>query len=106
MSARLIYAIVSIILEEAAIGVIVLVGLPQLDIEVPLGVLIAVMVAFAIFSVLLYRAFLSWFSVSLIRLQWRQLLLFCQLKIVRASATIYPRQCVSLCHNYIDHRRV
>jgi len=56
ITARLIYAIVSILLEEAAIVVIVLMGLPQLGIEVPLGVLIAVMVVFAIFSVLLYQA--------------------------------------------------
>ena len=56
VTARLIYAIVSILLEEAAIVAVVLVGLPQLDIEVPVGVLIAVMVAFAVFSVLLYRA--------------------------------------------------
>ena len=56
ITARLIYAIVSVILEEAAIVVIVLVGLPQLGIEIPLGVLIAVMVVFAIFSVLLYQA--------------------------------------------------
>jgi len=56
MSARLIYAIVSILLEEAAIVVIALVGLPQLGIEIPLGVLIAVMLVFATLSVLLYRA--------------------------------------------------
>ena len=56
MSARLIYAIVSILLEEAAIVVIALVGLPQLGIEIPLGVLIAVMVVFAILSILLYQA--------------------------------------------------
>lgn len=56
ITARLIYSIVSVILEEAAIVVIVLVGLPQLGIEIPLGVLIAVMVVFAIFSVLLYQA--------------------------------------------------
>ncbi len=56
VTARLIYSIVSILLEEAAIVVVVLVGLPQLDIEVPVGVLIAVMVVFAVFSVLLYRA--------------------------------------------------
>jgi len=56
MTARLIYAIVSILLEEAAIVVVALWGLPQLGIEVPLGVLIAVMVVFAVFSVLLYQA--------------------------------------------------
>ena len=56
VTARLIYAIVSILLEEAAIVAVVLVGLPQLGIEMPVGALIAVMVAFAVFSVLLYRA--------------------------------------------------
>ena len=56
ITARLIYAIVSILLEEAVIVVIALVGLPKLGIEIPLSVLIAVMVVFAILSVLLYRA--------------------------------------------------
>lgn len=56
MTARLIYAIVSILLEEAAIVVIALWGLPQLDIEIPLGVLITVMVLFLAFSILLYQA--------------------------------------------------
>ena len=56
MTARLIYAIVSILLEEAAIVVIAIWGLPQIDIEVPLGVLIAVMVVFLVFSVFLYQA--------------------------------------------------
>jgi len=56
ITARLIYAIVSILLEEAVIVVIALVGLPKLGIEIPVGVLIAVMVVFAILSVLLYQA--------------------------------------------------
>ena len=56
ITARLIYAIVSILLEEAVIVVIALVGLPKLGIEIPVGVLIAVMVVFATLSVLLYRA--------------------------------------------------
>ena len=56
MTARLIYAIVSILLEEAAIVVIALWGLPQLDIEIPLGVLITVMVLFLALSILLYQA--------------------------------------------------
>ena len=55
MTARLIYAIVSILLEEVAIVVIALWGLPQLGIEVPLGVLITVMVLFAVFSIFLYQ---------------------------------------------------
>ena len=56
MTARLIYATVSILLEEAALVVIALWGLPQLGIEIPLGVLITVMVLFLAFSILLYQA--------------------------------------------------
>jgi len=56
MTARLIYAIVSILLEEAAIVVVALWGLPQLGIEIPLGVLITVMVLFLALSILLYQA--------------------------------------------------
>jgi membrane-bound ClpP family serine protease len=55
MTARLILAIVSIMLEEAAIVVIVLWGLPQLDIHIPLAGLIAVMVAWGAFAVITYR---------------------------------------------------
>jgi membrane-bound ClpP family serine protease len=52
---RLIWAIVSTLLEEAALVVIVLWGLPQLDIHIPLVALIAVMVAWAAFAVFTYR---------------------------------------------------
>ncbi len=55
MSARLIWAIVSILLEEAALVAIVLIGLPEWGIEVPLGVLIAVMVSWAVLAVIFYR---------------------------------------------------
>ena len=55
MSARLIWAIVSTLLEEAAIAAIVLWGLPRLDIEIPLAGLIAVMVAWGAYSVTTYR---------------------------------------------------
>jgi len=55
MTARLILAIVSTLLEEAAIVVIVLVGLPQLGIRIPLAGLIAVMVAWGSFSIFTYR---------------------------------------------------
>ena len=55
MTARLILAIVSTLLEEAALVVIVLVGLPELGIKVPIGVLITVMVLWGAFSVFLYR---------------------------------------------------
>jgi len=55
MSARLIWAIVSTLLEEAAIAAIVLWGLPRLDIEIPLAGLIALMVAWGAYSVITYR---------------------------------------------------
>jgi membrane-bound serine protease (ClpP class) len=56
MSGRLILAVISIILEEAALAVIVLVGLPQLDIKLPIFVLVILMLAWAIIAVLVYRA--------------------------------------------------
>jgi len=55
MTARLILAIISTILEEAALVVIVLVGLPRLGIHIPLAGLIAIMVAWFAFSVFTYR---------------------------------------------------
>ena len=53
--ARLILAIISTMLEEAALVVIVLWGLPQLGIHIPLAGLIALMVAWGAFSVFTYR---------------------------------------------------
>ncbi len=55
MTARLILAIISTLLEEAAIAVIVLLGLPRLEIHIPLPGLIAVMVLWLAFSVTTYR---------------------------------------------------
>ncbi len=55
MSGRLIWAILSTLLEETAITVVVLVGLPELGIYVPLGVLIALMVVWATLAVIFYR---------------------------------------------------
>jgi len=55
MSTRLVLAVISTSLEETALAVIVLWGLPQLGIRVPLGVLIALMVVWAAFSVFIYR---------------------------------------------------
>ena len=52
---RLIFAIVSTLLEEAALLIIVLMGLPQLGIHVPLAGLIVLMVAWATISVIMYR---------------------------------------------------
>jgi len=54
MTARLIYSIVSTSLEEAALVVIWRWGLPQLGIQLPLSVLIAVMVVWAAFAVTLF----------------------------------------------------
>ncbi len=48
-------AIVSTLLEETAIAVIVLLGLPKLGVQIPLVGLIVLMVAWAGFSVFTYR---------------------------------------------------
>lgn len=48
-------AIFSTLLEEAALAVIVLWGLPQIDIYIPLPGLIIMMVAWVVLSVVLYR---------------------------------------------------
>lgn len=55
MSGRLIMAILSTLLEEAALVAIVLVGLPELGISIPLAGLIAIMVVWAAVSVFTYR---------------------------------------------------
>ena len=56
MSGRLILAIISTLLEEAALVAIVLVGLPELGIRIPLAWLIVIMIAWAAVAVLTYRA--------------------------------------------------
>ena len=55
MTARLIWAIVSNLLEEAALVVIVLWGLPELGIHIPLAGLIALMAAWGAYIVISYR---------------------------------------------------
>ena len=55
MSGRLVLAVVSTLLEEAALVVIVLWGLPQLGIDIPLAGLIAIMAAWCAVSVVIYR---------------------------------------------------
>ena len=52
---RLILAIFSTILEETAIVVIVLWGLPQIDVHIPLPGLIALMVVWLAYSVFTYQ---------------------------------------------------
>lgn len=56
MSGRLILAILSTLLEEAAIAAIVLVGLPELGIKIPIAGLITLIAAWAAISVTIYRA--------------------------------------------------
>ena len=53
--ARLIFAVVSTLLEEAALVVIVLWGLPQIGIHIPLPGLIALMALWLAYSVVTYR---------------------------------------------------
>ncbi len=55
MSTRLVFAIFTTLLQEAVLAAVVLVGLPMLDIELPLGVLVALMVALAAFAIFTYR---------------------------------------------------
>ena len=55
MSGRLVLAIVSTLLEETALAVIVLLGLPHLGIRIPLAGLIALMAVWGAFSVFTYR---------------------------------------------------
>jgi membrane-bound ClpP family serine protease len=55
MTVRLIWAIISNLLEEAALVVIVLWGLPELGINIPLVGLISLMVVWGIISVIIYQ---------------------------------------------------
>ena len=56
MSGRLVLAIVSTLLEEAALVAVVLWGLPKLGIHIPLAALIALMVVWGAYTVITYRA--------------------------------------------------
>jgi len=55
VTARLIIAIVSTLLEEAALAAGVLWGLPRLGIHIPLWVLIIVMLAWGAYTIVTYR---------------------------------------------------
>ncbi len=55
MTGRLIMGIISTILEETAIVVIVLWGLPQIGVRIPLWGLIILMVVWAAYSIITYR---------------------------------------------------
>ena len=54
MTGRLILAVVTTVLQEAALVAIILWGLPQLDIHIPRGGLIAIMLAWAANAVFFY----------------------------------------------------
>jgi membrane-bound ClpP family serine protease len=56
MSGRLILAVLSTILEETALAVVVLIGLPELGIHLPLAILIILMIVWTIIAVIVYRA--------------------------------------------------
>ena len=55
MTVRLILAVISTLVEEAALVAIVLLVLPQFGIRIPLAGLIALMVALGVFAVITYR---------------------------------------------------
>jgi len=55
MNVRLIFAIISTLLEEVALVIIVLFVLPQFDIVLPLPVLIALMVGLLTYAIISYR---------------------------------------------------
>lgn len=55
MRTRLIWTIISIIIEETALAVIVLLGLPQFGINVPMPALVVMMLAWLAFSIFLYQ---------------------------------------------------
>lgn len=55
MTGRLILAIISTLLEEVALAVIVLLGLPRLGIDIPLPGLITLMAVWLAWSVVIYR---------------------------------------------------
>jgi membrane-bound ClpP family serine protease len=56
MSGRLLLAIISTIIEEVALAVIFLVGLPEMDVDLPLWLLFVVLIAWAGLAALVYRA--------------------------------------------------
>ena len=55
MSARLIWAIISTAIEEAALLAVILIGLPELDIELPFWLVILVMALWLVMTMFMYR---------------------------------------------------
>ena len=56
MNGRLILAVISTMFEEAALAVVVLVGLPHININLPVYVLVILMLAWVVIAVTVYRA--------------------------------------------------
>ena len=56
MNGRLIVAIISTIFEESVIALVVLFGLPQIGVNIPLVGLVALMAIWLILSVVIYQA--------------------------------------------------
>ena len=56
MRGRFILAVTSIIIEEVVLAIIVLVGLPELGINLPLAMLILLMIGWAAIAIFSYRA--------------------------------------------------
>ena len=55
MSVRFIWAIISTTIEEAALLAIMLIGLPEMDIVLPLWLVILIMAAWLVLAVFIYR---------------------------------------------------
>ena len=55
MTTRLIIAIVTTLIEEAAMAVVVLWLLPKVDVHLPLFVLVIIMLAWAAYAIITYR---------------------------------------------------
>jgi len=55
MSVRLIWAIISTAIEEVAMLAVMLIGLPELDIEPPLWLVVLIMVLWLVLAVFIYR---------------------------------------------------
>ena len=55
MTTRLVLAVISTLLEEAALGAVVLWGLPQIGVHIPLPGLIVLMVVWGAFAIFTYQ---------------------------------------------------
>lgn len=56
INSRLILAILSTTLEETAMAIVVLIGLPEIGIHIPVVVLVLLMIAWAVIAIVIYRS--------------------------------------------------